>query len=135
MRIKRLLTSISIVILLISTIVFSAFAFINDTSIKESDNSYNLVTSDNIRKAIISYIVDTEDYDLTFGEEAKKNVEVVISNLYKRNYLEDESYKPRKHRFFGFFTENNLGWRIVINKKDIEVSVSVCEKNELIFNE
>ncbi|WP_010249719.1 hypothetical protein [Acetivibrio cellulolyticus] len=132
---KKVFRIIVFVFLVISTIVFGTLAYINDISAEESDYNYNHRISMELEKVICCYLVETEDLDLTFGGKPAKSVEDLILNLEKMEYIKLESYKPMKHRFFGFFKVDNLGWRIVVNKKRFQASISVSEKDELIFME
>jgi len=115
-------------------------ASINSIVTKESDESYNSATSNYISKAILGYMIETGDYDLKFGEEKSEvTVESIITNLQNPKftndnyvYLKPEEYTPRGHYFFGFIRKD-LGWRVVVNKTQIDVNVEVNHKNELVF--
>lgn len=87
-----------------------------------------------MEKIIITYLVDTEDFDLTFGEKPVKSVDELIVNLEKLEFLNAEDYKPIRHRFFGL-NKVELGWKIAIkiNEKEYKVTVTTSEKDELII--
>ncbi|WP_010250049.1 hypothetical protein [Acetivibrio cellulolyticus] len=136
MKIKKVLKIIILTaIFVISIYVFIPWVFINDISTKEADIGINNTISGGLKTAISSYIVDTEDYDLTFDGKSTKSVGDIIFNLDKLDYIDLESYEPSKHRIFGLFKVDNLGWRIIVNKETCDVDVLVSEKDELIFTE
>lgn len=135
MNVKKVIKILTIIILVISIIVFVPWAYINDISTKEADNGINNTISRGLQTAISYYIINTKDYDLMFGGKSTKSVDEIIFNLDKLDHIKLESYKPSKHRFFGLLKVDNLGWKIVVNKETFRVSVSVSEKDELIFTE
>ncbi len=134
MNMKKIFKIILFVFLIISIAVFGTLAYINAIATDESDDNYNHKISMELEKVICHYLVETEDTELTFGEKSVKSVDELILNLEKMEYIKLESYEPIKHRFFGFF-KTDLGWRIVVNKKRYQASVSVSEKDELIYME
>ena len=110
-------------------------AYINAISTDEKDINHNNKISGKLEQAICYYLVETEDFDLTFGGKSTKSVDDIILTLEKMEYIKLESYEPIKHRFFGFFKVGNLGWKIVVNKERYQASVSVSKKDEIIFTE
>jgi hypothetical protein len=76
---------------------------------------------------------DDEDDTLT--------VERIITNLQERRGVWDgyfylrpgEDYIPKRHYFFGFIRDKNIGWKITITREPFDVHVEASDKNEVIF--
>lgn len=99
-------------------------ACLNKMGTNMSDESANINTGNYIAKAIMAYLLETEDYELKFdNEDDTLTVEKIITNLQERRGVWDgyfylrpgEDYIPKKHYFLlavrgfrGFFNVFNL---------------------------
>lgn len=139
---KKFFKALMILIGIVVLVSGMTLVYLNKMATNMSDESANINTGNYIAKAIMAYLLETEDYELKFDDEDDTlTVEKIITNLQERRGVWDgyfylrpgEDYIPKRHYFFGFIRDKNIGWKITITREPLDVHVEASDKNEVIF--
>jgi|GEM_PF-2638579 len=117
---------------IIAAIAVSMFSGVLSNAKQKAD----LSMSQEIQTAIVSYISQTGDFDMTFGESNKPTVETIITKLQQKNEFNGVTVEPflsnsDSTKTFRPVATNHNGWIIKIDKsaKTVTVEASANEDN------
>lgn len=135
----------TIVTILILAIFFVLTNFYNDYYRPTREKS-DIQMAQNFERAITNYIRDSKDYDLTFGEDIKPDVETVVVKMQQTVMIHGQAYGPYigvkgKIKSLSDFLNwtpkykgENRGLEIVVNKAQQKVVVKPSKiGNKLVF--
>lgn len=132
------INSLTIIILpIIAIVAFSAFSGILNNAKQKAD----FIVANQIQTAIVEYITNTNDFDMTFGESETPSVERIISKLQQEISFNGKTIQPLLENndsnvtFKPLHTQHK-GWQIIIDKSKMTVEVSPStQENELKIEE
>ncbi|TYQ17935.1 UNVERIFIED_CONTAM: hypothetical protein Cloal_0327 [Acetivibrio alkalicellulosi] len=122
------------VIMLISIIAFSMFAGIYENTQIRADETKAI----EISNAIVTYINESKDYNLTFGENLEPTVEEILERLEGKFIVGDKTYggylTMEIDSDFRPSAKKHTGWEIIVNSREgiVEVTPSTDGDRVLI---
>lgn len=132
------INSLTIIILpIIAIVALSAFSGILNNAKQKAD----FIVANQIQTAIVEYITNTNDFDMTFGESETPSVEKIISKLQQEISFNGKTIQPLLENNDSNVTFTPLhpqhkGWQIIIDKSEMTVEVSPStQENELKIEE
>ncbi len=147
----KILVIVLFVVILLSVLYFCTNTFdllFNSPSRKGADNEM----AKNIERSINKYINESKDYNLTFGENSKPNVETIINGIQTQSTVSGTKYGPymesrlengetlKEANYYLQWTPKyggkNVGWEITVYKSKLKATVEPSATgNELIFKD
>lgn len=103
------------IVVIVSIIAFSSFGSVLQNAREKAD----IQISTEIQQAIVSYINDSKDIDLEFGENQVKSVDEIIDSLQETIIVDGVEYGPYLLKEDDFYLPNSDsvdGWSISIDK-------------------
>lgn len=128
-----IISSVSILFAILAFIAFSMFSGVVNNAKQNAD----VKVSQEIQTAIVSYISQTGDFDMTFGENEKPTVETIITKLQYKTEFNGITVEPLLNnvdstKTFRPVAVKNKGWIIKIDKSAKTVTVEASAKEDTL---